>query len=233
MDRLKIVELKLDKSEVKEYNDRFYQQNPFRSWVGRYNGNIEIESEGRFDDDENNYDEIRFRIYKGNEKISNKTINEVNRHINSVNEEVIKNNESLYFVPYGECKRSGQRIRWNIKVRYKSIEPFADKENVVLWRVDKESILKEPELEILKRKEYHLHGGWSYVVKDDWQRILNEGINKYDAEKSKAAYYLIRNGYFVPKNIYKEDIELILQAKGMKAKTTKRTKEIAYEHVYI
>ncbi|UTC68983.1 hypothetical protein E4O01_09825 [Treponema sp. OMZ 790] len=222
MDRLKIVELKLDKSEVKEYNDRFYQQNPFRSWVGRYNGNIEIESEGRFDDDENNYDEIRFRIYKGNEKISNKTINEVNRHINSVNEEVIKNNESLYFVPYGECKRSGQRIRWNIKVRYKSIEPFADKENVVLWRVDKESILKEPELEILKRKEYHLHGGWSYVVKDDWQRILNEGINKYDAEKSKAAYYLIRNGYFVPKNIYKEDIELILQAKGYESENNQK-----------
>ncbi|WP_253691008.1 toxin TcdB middle/N-terminal domain-containing protein [Treponema denticola] len=214
IDSLKIAEIKLDKAAAKEYNDSFYQQNPFRNWIGRYNGKIEIETEGRFDDGESNYDEIWFQIYKGNKKISNKIINEGNRYSHSINEDSIKGRGNLYFVPYGECKKSGQRIKWNVKVRYKSIEPFSDMENVVLWRVDRESILKDTELEILRGKEYEDEYTWQYVVKDDWQEILNEGINKDNVEKTKAAYYLIKNGYFVPKYIYKEDMDLILQARG-------------------
>ena len=210
LEKIKVPKVELSEEQKKEYDNSFYQQNPFRQWKSRYGGTIKIESIAEMDEGNKDKREVVLRVYKGEKKESEESISEEKRVSVGEKRFEIKGGESLYFVPYAACNEGGQRIRWKIKIRYEQLEPFNDMEGRISWRLDKESGKREGALKSIREQD----SDGSVKIRKDWFEIVSRGANEQGGDERRAAEYLIRRGKFIPIIIDKEGMDSILQAAG-------------------
>ena len=210
LEKIKVPKVELSEEQKKEYDNSFYQQNPFRQWKSRYGGTIKIESIAEMDEGNKDKREVVLRVYKGEKKESEESISEEKRVSVGEKKFEIKGGESLYFVPYAACNEGGQRIRWKIKIRYEQLEPFNDMEGRISWRLDKGSGKREGALKSIREQD----SDGSVKIRKDWFEIVSRGANEQGGDERRAAEYLIRRGKFIPIIIDKEGMDSILQAAG-------------------